>query len=446
MDPIQAKFAALGGAGFFGKPVGQRTVIGHMPPAMHNAPDDKPEPHTIFGWVQHYEKGSIYVKGEDYEDGLPTHAVMGALDAKYSAMHGPLGVLGFPVADPLDVLKDGGRLSRFEHGVIALRPGQGIAHELHGDMAAGWDAAGGLSGPGYPLSDATPVAGGAGEAVNCSNGAKVFHKPTVGAYEVHGKILDLYLKLGGPGGDHGFPIANTQTMSNGYTFSDFENGVVALAPGGTAAFDITPLFEAPEPAPGQPIGLGSQSAQTVFDQAIRLVRQMVPPKVTVLGSTYNVSIVQGPRADTKRPLATWEQRPDNAPFDPAGPISDYVRVGGKLFNRGYLLALKLDVDNPGPDITINVDLSIALALDRKQRTVTASPVAWDIKPQIPALTTFAGNAFGSGAPTDQQIEDGVTPILQALADKPIQVSSNVPSTVGVIKTRTNGKLQFFLVS
>ncbi|MEQ6349927.1 LGFP repeat-containing protein [Ralstonia pseudosolanacearum] len=445
MDPIQQKFVALGGAGFFGKPLGQRRLIGHAPPAMQNAPHDKPETHTIAGWAQDYEKGSIYAKGEDVEDAAVAYAVMGVLNAKFIPMHGPLGGLGFPVADPVDVLKDGGRLSRFEHGVITLQPGQGAAHVLLGDMAAGWAAAGGLKGPGYPLSDAVSVASGAGEAVACSSGAKVFHKPALGAYEVHGKILDFYLQVGGPGGNRGFPIANTQTMPTGQAFSDFENGVIALAANGSHAFDVTPFPEVAKPQPGQDIAFGSQKAKTIFDQAIRVIREHIPSRVNVLGSNYNVSIVEGPRADTKVNLDKWEQRSPDAPLDPKGPISDYARIKGTLFNRGYLLHLKLDVDNPGPDVTIGVDVSIALALNRALGRITALPVAWDVKPDIPGLVTFAGNAFGHGAPTDDQIRDAVNPFLQNLADHPIPIANDIPPIVSTIKTRTNGALHVFLL-
>ncbi|OYQ09799.1 hypothetical protein B7R77_23495 [Ralstonia solanacearum K60] len=443
---IQKKFNALGGTAVFGKPVGQLSLIGHKAPAMQGAPDDKPEPQdTVLGWVQHYERGSIYVKGDDQGDG-PPFAVLGALDKKYASLHGPqnMGALGFPVADPVDALKDGGSQSRFEHGVITLQPGQAIAHALLGDMASGWFAAGGLKGPGYPLADAAPVAGGA--FVPCSNAARMFLKPSLGAHEVHGKILDTYLQEGGPGGSRGFPIANTQTLASGATFSDFENGVIAMRAGpGSVAFDVTAL-----PLVSDPKAQGSLPGTQMFSRATDLIGKNIPPKVKFGASTYALSIDSGgaPRADTTQNFTTWIQRPNTAPFDPSGPVSDYTRVGGVLFNRGYRVFVRLQVDNPGPDIKVDVHLSAALTLNRQSGTITASPVVWNSDPDIPGITVFLANAFGPGAPTEWQVQDAVSSELQKLQQKTIPVVTLDPTVaplIASVKTRTNGELSVYVV-
>jgi hypothetical protein len=124
------------------------------------------------GTRQLFVRGAIYASS-DTKKAVWSH---GPIFDKYKERRGPKGVLGFPLSDVLDLKKpDGcssGRCSResFTKGRIYL-------------------------------------------------------KRSIGAHEVHGRVLSYYLAHGGAGGSLGFPVSDV-SVSSGAATSTFEHGTV----------------------------------------------------------------------------------------------------------------------------------------------------------------------------------------------------------------------------
>jgi hypothetical protein len=98
---------------------------------------------------QSYENGAIFVIPPDGQ----TFEVHGAIYAKYKALGGPDGFLGFPETDELPTSAGSGRFNQFHGGSIywTLRTG---AWSIHGDIRSKWFAMGAAhSYLGFPLSD-----------------------------------------------------------------------------------------------------------------------------------------------------------------------------------------------------------------------------------------------------------------------------------------------------
>lgn len=139
---IEAKYAALGGAGALGVPttkdVGQWTFAGstivYDPDSgqafeIHGdiyqkwlalggeafgtpVTDESPTPDGV-GRFNHFTSGrSIY-----WTPQTGSHAVVGAIRDRWQALGWEVGYLGYPVSDEVD-FADGGRASEFEHGGI----------------------------------------------------------------------------------------------------------------------------------------------------------------------------------------------------------------------------------------------------------------------------------------------------------------------------------------
>jgi LGFP repeat-containing protein len=85
-------------------------------------------------------------------------------------------------------------------------------------------------GPALPLPFVSvPVGDGAGRwftwATATGLNIAVYHHPSVGAFEVHGAILNTYLAEGGPMGELGYPVTDEYADSVGRV-SDFQSGSI----------------------------------------------------------------------------------------------------------------------------------------------------------------------------------------------------------------------------
>ncbi len=99
---IRVKWAQLGGT---------RSFLGYP------TTDELPSP-IEGGRFNHFEGGSIY-----WTPDLGAHEVHGAIHARYQAMNFENSELRFPVSDELAM--PGGRVSRFQRGVITWTPAGG---------------------------------------------------------------------------------------------------------------------------------------------------------------------------------------------------------------------------------------------------------------------------------------------------------------------------------
>lgn len=188
--------------------------------------------------VLYFERGMIVLVGEQ------THVVQGAIYLRYRALNDVSGRLGLPLADEEDA-GVGGRKSRFENGTISWHGDTG-AHATFGAIHARWQALGGANGLlGFPLTDELPVLrDGAtiGQATRFQNGT-IYWSQSTGAWEVYGAIRQCWEdEYGGASGAFGFPISGeTSTPSSGGRYSNFEHGVLVWHPGGGYA-GVRPFF------------------------------------------------------------------------------------------------------------------------------------------------------------------------------------------------------------
>ena len=64
------------------------------------------------------------------------------------------------------------------------------------------------------------------------DGGDIYHHETVGAFEVHGPVLQAYRNHGGPTSDLGFPTSDVVTEAGGTLVSTFEGGTISCEPAG----------------------------------------------------------------------------------------------------------------------------------------------------------------------------------------------------------------------
>ncbi|SFD86318.1 LGFP repeat-containing protein [Actinopolyspora alba] len=157
-------------------------------------------------------------------------AVYGGIYAKWQALGGATGVLGYPTSDEQNTSDDQGRYNEFAGGdgggagVYWFEGGQ-EAFAVYGAIHDKWLATGGIGGPmGYPLSDELPGFGDEGGRFNIFTGTIEENHPAVitwtqptKAHTVRGKIAEKYLspEYGGPGSFLGYPTTDQRTTPNG---------------------------------------------------------------------------------------------------------------------------------------------------------------------------------------------------------------------------------------
>ncbi|MCW2621011.1 MAG: repeat-containing protein [Frankiales bacterium] len=183
----------------------------------------------VFGWQTGRALGAAdwpTFKGSSARSGTAARppapiVVIGAIKAKYDTM---IGLLGAPVTNEYTV--PGGRAQVFAGGQILWSPSTG-AHEVHGLILDRYLRTGGAGGPlGLPVSDEKSLAGGA--AGDFQNGT-ILWTPSTGAWAVQGLIRYHYLQLGGAAGDLGFPTSDEYDVPGGRA-STFRGGTVYWSP------------------------------------------------------------------------------------------------------------------------------------------------------------------------------------------------------------------------
>jgi hypothetical protein len=176
------------------------------------------------GRVTRFEKGAIYMSPR-----TPAIAVRGAILALFENRGGPAGTnLGFPT-DTAVRLDDGGRLQRFEDGIIA-GPSADNLFIVRGDIADRHREEGGVAGPwGYPTADTQAVEGTEG-LVSPFTTRTAFWSAATGAHWLSGAILERYLAEGGPAGPLGFPLTDVVFAPDGTQSATFERGTITHDP------------------------------------------------------------------------------------------------------------------------------------------------------------------------------------------------------------------------
>jgi GH25 family lysozyme M1 (1,4-beta-N-acetylmuramidase) len=198
--PIDAYYASLGGASSY---LGAAT---------------SPLYAVTGGQGRNYKNGNIY-----YSAATGAHAVHGARLARYRALRGSLGYLGFPTTDETSMA--GGIYQNFSGtggSSLYWTPAHG-AYEVLGQIRLHWLALGGASGfLGFPLTDesASPIAGA---RYNLFANGEMLWSAATGPHAVNGAIRLLWAKLGHEGGRLGLPTTDEFSVPGGRQ-SNFQHG------------------------------------------------------------------------------------------------------------------------------------------------------------------------------------------------------------------------------
>ncbi len=161
--------------------------------------------------------------------------VVGAIRSKYDALMCEPGL-------PTSVAKvlPGGTRQRFQSGAIYRNGGLDVTVWLKGPLYEEYLVAGGAPGLlGLPVADPLNIGTHQGSACpeGCSRAdfehGRVYWKGGSGAFALWGNVMQTYGAQGGAGGPLGFPTSRVQRRENGSEFATFEHGTITCGSGGT---------------------------------------------------------------------------------------------------------------------------------------------------------------------------------------------------------------------
>lgn len=180
------------------------------------------------GCYQEYRNGAIY-----WSFATGAQIIRGAIRSAWNAADFERG-LGYPLAQEICGLKDGGCFQDFQNGVIYWSELTG-AHPLRGAIRTVWSANDYERGLGYPLGGQRCglVAGGCYQ--DFQNGA-VYWSPSTGAHALRGEIRTAWNAADYERG-LGYPTSGeTCGLKDGGCYQNFQNGAVYSSAAG--AFGI----------------------------------------------------------------------------------------------------------------------------------------------------------------------------------------------------------------
>jgi uncharacterized protein with LGFP repeats len=159
--------------------------------------------------------------------------VVGDIRAKYDALGCAPGLPATP-----QVRVPGGLRQRFAVGAIYRNDAVGSTVWLRGPIYDRYRALGEAGSVlGLPRSGVVRLRTQAGcERTACArvgfDGGRIYFKEGIGAFELHGPVLDFYLGLGGAGGPLGFPTSDVRPRAGGGSAADFEGGRIVCTAAG----------------------------------------------------------------------------------------------------------------------------------------------------------------------------------------------------------------------
>ena len=197
---ILGKYLALGGPAVVGFPTTDETLT----------PDGR-------GAFSRFTGGEIY-----WTPATGSQLVAGPTLQKWAELGRERSPLGYPVTDQLDA-GSAGTYSAFENGYIVWRADTD-AHYVVNGIRARYDALGGSRGRlGFPRTDETPTPDGIGY-YNYFTGGAVYWSPSTGPFGVFGAILQKWVDLGSERSRLGYPTSNELDAGSGGYYSSFQNG------------------------------------------------------------------------------------------------------------------------------------------------------------------------------------------------------------------------------
>jgi hypothetical protein len=145
-----------------------------------------------------------------------SHQVCGAILAKYQALGGPSGSLGYPTTDETPTPDGIGRFNHFANaGSIYWTPTTG-AWSIRGAIRAKWASLGWeRSFLGYPVTDETGTPDGIGRFNHFSQSGSIYWTPSTGAWSIHGAVRAKWASLGWERSFLGYPVTDETGTPDG---------------------------------------------------------------------------------------------------------------------------------------------------------------------------------------------------------------------------------------
>ena len=177
------------------------------------------------GCYQEYEGGSI-VTGP----GTGTRVVPDLIHDSWVATGRESGRLGYPVADEVCGLREGGCVQQYQGGSIYRDP-FGRAHVIDGAILARWRALGGENGHlGYPDGNAR-CGFDRGGCLQDFRGGVISWSPATGAQTVDGAILAIWGSMGSANSRYGYPVAGARCgLRDGGCLQQLQAGHIYWSP------------------------------------------------------------------------------------------------------------------------------------------------------------------------------------------------------------------------
>jgi uncharacterized protein with LGFP repeats len=198
---ILDKWASLGWERLLGYPVTDETTT----------------PDTVGRFNHFNNNGSIY-----WTPGPGAWSIHGAVLDKWASLGWERSVLGYPVTDEIGTPDHVGRFNYFStDGAIYWTPTTG-ARSMHGRILDKWASLGWERFLGYPVTDETSAANGAGRFNDLSPlgdqgkaTGSIYWTPGTGAWSIHGALRAKYVALGGATSLLGFPVTDETGTPDG---------------------------------------------------------------------------------------------------------------------------------------------------------------------------------------------------------------------------------------
>ena len=198
-------------------------------------PTDRERPAPDNGRRRSYYRGYIY-----WHRRTGAHAVYGAIGTRYWDWGAASGPLGYPTTDHLFVRDGSGSYARFQCGAIYQRTSAAARALLARADKRYWELHGPRGLLGYPVTSTIP-ANGAGMVTNFERGA-IFYSSFTPPVEVTGAILELFRSRGGPRDSGlGFPLAPMNTYDDRGRLQRFYRGVIS-GPAPSRVFLVKHVF------------------------------------------------------------------------------------------------------------------------------------------------------------------------------------------------------------
>ena len=152
------------------------------------------------------------------------------IDGKYNSLGGANSFLGQPTEAEQTAPDGVGRYRHYQGGSIYWSPSIG-AYEVHGRIRDKWAELGWeKSFLGYPTTDESTTPDGIGR-YNHFQGGSIYWAPNTDAHEVHGRIRDKWAELGWEQSFLGYPLMDESTTPDGIgRYNHFQGGSIYWTP------------------------------------------------------------------------------------------------------------------------------------------------------------------------------------------------------------------------